>query len=382
MRPLVRSNSIRLNATSGAVGLILVGATSCSDVFTKLTFQMLDNEQEARENVVSPTAAVLILFTVVIATMALPALVLRVLLSGGCPASTRRIPWWLWPLLGLVMLTQILMAALTFVFLPAAVVSSLNIGLSILLTSGVRSLRQKTRYPASAWLALASVALGCVVVAVQHYFAEPSEVEDAKIGLVAAKKKYMLRALGGFVCVLLLASSTALAGTLDDWLTKDKEVESDFLATAQASSASVYVLFAVKIWMMSNGVVVQDIVGSLQTAWNDIEWFPQVAFVTVIAQFMLKVLAVFVTSLSSAVTAQVFLALSMVSTWCGSSALHWWWPEAHVGDTCSGTGAFFRAAGMILVLSGVTSFLGVCSRYGPCSLCQRDYNLVSIESSE
>jgi len=360
---LQRSSSFTINSSSAIAGTLLVITTSSSDVLTKLVFQMLGNAEERADTdfAVSPTAAILIVFTVVIAFLAVPGLLYRIILNQGCPESVKVIGPWLWPVLGLVMLMQILMAAMTFVFLPAAVVSSLNIGLSILLTAFVRTCRHKQRYPSSAWVALAVIVIGCVSVAVEHYMATPYSPEElSHSDMAALRQKYIMRAASGFMCVFMLASSTALAGTLDDWLTKDKGIESDFLAMAQASSASVYVLIAVCCWMRSTGATPGDVLVSLAEAWTQVPGFPTVAVLCVIAQFALKILAVFVTSLSSAVAAQVFLAVSMCSTWLASSALHWCFPMSHIGDTIAGIGALFRAAGMLLILTGMSSFLGLC----------------------
>lgn len=364
---LQRSNSFTINSSSAVAGSLLVITTSSSDVLTKLVFQMLGNaeDQASADFTVSPTAAILIVFTVVIAFLAVPGLLYRIIVNGGCPESVKVIGPWLWPVLGIVMLMQILMAAMTFVFLPAAVVSSLNIGLSILLTALVRTCRHKQRYPSSAWIALAVIVIGCVSVAVEHYTATPYSPEELRHeDMALLRRKYMMRAALGFACVFMLASSTALAGTLDDWLTKDKGIESDFLAMAQASSASVYVLLAVSCWMRSSGATPRDVLVSLAEAWTQVPGFPTVAILCVIAQFALKILAVFVTSLSSAVAAQVFLAVSMCSTWLASSALHWCFPLSHIGDTIAGVGALFRAAGMLLILTGMSSFLGLCKCFG------------------
>lgn len=368
---LERDDSFKFKSGAGmTLGWVLVLATSTSDVITKLGFQML-NKAEDEGNIefgpVNPTVAVIIAFVVSVVGLALPAMIIRIIFTGGLPESAHQVSVLMWPFLGIVMLTQILMAAVTFVFLPAAVVSALNNGLSIMFAALVRLCRGKRKYPCAAWLALAVVVLGCSLVGVENYY------NSTRLSSEGAHGELTTRHLIGLTCVTALALSLALAGTLDDYLTKDKKMESDFLASAQASSAAIYVFCGIGAWMWNTGHRPADVIRSVGMT-LEIPWFKLVMVLCIVAQATLKVVAVFTVAHSSAVTAQMFLAVSMCSTWFGSAALHWMFDDQEgIGDTCTSWGATIRAIGMSTIIVGILWFLDVipnCCRN--CFCCQSE----------
>lgn len=368
---LARDDSFKFKSGAGmTLGWLLVLSTSASDVITKLGFQMLkkaEDEGDIDFGPVSPTVAVIIAFVVCVVGLALPAMAIRIISSGGLPESAHHVSVLMWPFLGIVMLTQILMAAVTFVFLPAAVVSALNNGLSIMFAALVRLCRGKRKYSCAVWLALAVVVLGCSLVGVENYY------NSTRLSSDEPHSDLTTRHLIGLACVTALALSLALAGTLDDYLTKDKKMESDFLASAQAASAAIYVFCGIGAWMWNTGHRPVDVVRSVGMT-LEIPWFKLVMVLCIVAQATLKVVAVFTVAHSSAVTAQMFLAVSMCSTWFGSAALHWMFGDQEgIGDTCTSWGAATRAIGMATIIIGILWFLDVipnCCRH--CFCCQSE----------
>ena len=68
------------------------------------------------------------------------------------------------------MLMNVSLGVACFIFLPAAVVSALNVGFAICFTAIMRSYRSgKKKYTFAAWCALATVVVGCGIIAFEHY---------------------------------------------------------------------------------------------------------------------------------------------------------------------------------------------------------------------